>query len=680
MDLTITSSVQYVPRVGPMMAKRLEKLDIKTVEDLLWYAPFRYNDFSLTVPIASVQPGETVTIRGTVDSMVNLTTKKGKRIQRATVSDESGSIAVIWFNQPFLTKFIVPGQTISLSGTIGWFGSDKTLSSPEYELPSIQGSLHTGRLVPVYPETGGVSSKWLRSRIAYVLDAVANTVSDCLPESIKDRFSLLDLPQALRSVHFPETKEEAASARHRLAFDELLIWQLRSHLARRMWDTSKRAKPLTLPTRDIASVIASLPFVLTADQTSALKEILEDITRSRPMNRLLIGDVGSGKTVVAAIAMYVALRNGFSSALMAPTEILAQQHFSTIQKLFAPFSLPVSLVTAATRGKRDKIAPIGVRLFIGTHALLSDKKSMGNLGLVVIDEQQRFGVSQRSVLLKQTRRLTPHLLTMTATPIPRTMARVLFGNLDLSILSTLPLGRKKVTTWVVPTKKRDGAYSWITKTIATTNGQAFIICPLIEESESLSSVKAVTTEFTKLKKVFPTLRLGLLHGRLKHAEKTRVLEAFRKHTIDILVATPVVEVGIDVPNATIMMIEAADRFGLGQLHQLRGRAGRGVLQSYCLLFTEMEDDQVLTRLRAMETIHSGPELSEVDLKLRGPGELFGTRQHGIPSLKIARLSDTETIEASGRARDLLTAADPELSSTPLLREKAQKGTIGTGHD
>ncbi len=684
MDLTLDTSVQYVPRVGPARAKLLKKLGIETVKDLLYYIPFRYDDFSLISPIDRVQPGETVTVNGVVTAFKNAFTKSGKKLQEVRVSDETGTLDVIWFNQPFLARVLPVGTQIRLAGSIGWFSHKLVMTSPSYEIGS---SLHTGRLVPIYSETEGISSKWLRGRIAFVLEQALKSIVDALPD-----FQHMPLTQAIQAVHFPQTKNQAALAHRRLAFDELFFLQLRAWQERRIWENSKKSYPCLIDKNEITKLINTLPFSLTDDQTTTVDEILTDLTRAYPMNRLLEGDVGAGKTVVAMIAMYVAHRNGLQSVLMAPTQILAEQHYATIKGFLEPFGVQVGLMTGSTKHNsptpsksNPTLPPLTLRggeeglILIGTHALLSEKIRFKRLGLVVIDEQQRFGVMQRWALEKVTKRgKTPHLLTMTATPIPRTVARTILGNLDLSILATIPDGRKKVKTWVVPNEKREKAYHWITNQINEHSSQTFIICPLIEESETLATVKSAKAEFDRLKSVFGKFRLGLLHGRMKAKEKSSVLEDFRKNKIQILVATPVVEVGIDIPNATIMLIEAADRFGLSGLHQLRGRVGRGELQSYCLLFTENSDERTLKRLKAMETTHSGPILAELDLSLRGPGELFGTRQHGIPELKIARFSDSELISETRKAVYSLVRRDPNLSSFPLLREKLEESTITNG--
>lgn len=665
--MELSTPIQEVYMVGPTYGKRLTKLGIETVEDLLCHFPHRYEDYSLISKINQVQPGETVTIRGVVNQIKNEYTKSGKKIQKAFVTDETGSIEIVWFNQPFLVKTIKVGEWYSLSGKADWFGHKVVLVSPEYESQKTE-LIHTGRLVPIYPETYGVSSKWLRSRIAPLIRECSNNLLEYLPSSIVEKNDLIDYKSAICQIHFPDNKNLAELAKRRLAFDELFLIQLVSLKRKSEWSKEVVGQTLFIDQEKTLALINSLPFKLTNAQKTATKEILSDLAQSKPMNRLLEGDVGSGKTVVATIAMYVAYLNGLQSVLMAPTEILAFQHFYTISTIFNPFGLKVRLRTG---GRKDKG---NFDILVGTHALLSEGFPVAKVGLVVIDEQHRFGVEQRAKL----RRIgvNPHLLTMTATPIPRTVALTLYGELDLSFLDEMPKGRMRVKTWVVPPEKRNGAYEWIRKHVKDTCEQAFIICPLIEESETLTSVRAATKEYERLQKeIFPDLRLGLLHGKMKSKEKEKVLADFRAGNLDILVATPVVEVGIDIPNATIMMIEAAERFGLAQLHQLRGRVGRGALQSYCLLFTESSSPKTLKRLKAMEKMYIGAELADLDLKIRGPGEIYGTRQHGIPDLRVASLTDLILIEKTRSAAQEFINKDPTLSQFPILRQKLERFTI-----
>jgi len=696
MELSLTSPIQYVPGVGPAKARLLEKLGIGTVEDLLFYVPFRYNDFSLTSPIDNAQVGEVVTLRTRVASMKSFVTKNGKKIQQAILNDDTGTINAVWFNQPYLVRVILPGSEVNVAGEVSWFGRKRTLVSPQYEIMTQDDAhtLHTGRLVPVYPETAGITSKWLRGRIHFVLTRLLSSVRDRLPEPLRTEHRLMDLREALSAVHFPKDRTAADNARRRLSFDEMFLILLRAYRNRRQRETTQHASRIPSDQNAIDLFIRSLPFTLTDDQTRTVGEILTDMNRTVPMNRLLVGDVGAGKTVVAAVAMYAAAMRKFRSVLMAPTEILAKQHFQTISSYLSPMGVRIGLFTGSTGKKKQKrengdaqtrfsISDDAPDILVGTHALLSESVPFRNVGLTIIDEQQRFGVAQRTKLrMKGKRTVTPHLLTMTATPIPRTVALTLYGNLDLSMLTMMPKGRKPVTTWVVPNTKREGAYQWIREQVTKTATQAFIVCPLIEESETLTSVRAASHEYERLsREVFSRLRLGLLHGRMKEHAKDTVLTAFRIRMLDILVTTPVVEVGIDITNATIMLIEAAERFGLAQLHQLRGRVGRGDLPSYCLLFTEHDDEQTLVRLKALEKTHSGPVLAQIDLTLRGPGEIFGTKQHGIPALKVARFSDTSLIEETQRAVASVTRHDPDLSDHPDLRDMLERSTIpGSSQD
>jgi len=668
--MNLKDRIEKLALVGPTYGKKLEKLNIETIEDLIFHFPFRYDDFSLISPIGRVQAGETVTICGQIQEIVNEYTRGGKKIQKAIVSDSSGSLEIVWFNQPFLVRTFRVGKSYNFSGKVDWFGRQKVFVSPDYELQKSGTSIHTGRLVPVYPETFGVSSKWLRSRIKTALELLGEEIKEFLPLKIIKNENLLPEKEAIFQIHFPDSKVEAEKARERLAFDELFLLQLAALKRKKDWQKKTLGKKFSVDQEKVLDFIAKLPFELTQAQKKVLKEILADLGKTKPMNRLLQGDVGSGKTVVAAAAAYVCFLNGWQTLFMAPTEILANQHYQTLKILLEPLGIPLELITSS---KKTKVSTNKTKVSIGTHALLYQKFEQEKIGLVVVDEQHRFGVEQRKLLAKKGG--SPHFLTMTATPIPRTIALSLFGDLDLSRLDEMPQGRLRVKTWVVPQEKRQDAYQWIRSQVKDSQKQAFIICPFIEESESLSSVKAAKKEFELLSQViFPDLKLGLLHGRVKAKEKEQVLGGFRAGKIDILVATPVVEVGIDIPKATIMVIEAADRFGLAQLHQLRGRVGRSQWQSYCFLFTENENPQVLNRLKTMEHTHIGMELAEIDLKLRGPGEIYGTKQHGFPDLRVASFTDLVLIQKTRLAAESVLK---QRVFSPKLKTRLQKYKIET---
>jgi len=672
--MNLQAPITTAGRIYKLFARRLEKLEIKTFKDFLYHIPFRYDDYSLISKINRVQPGEVVTIQGVVSEIKNEFTKNFKRLQKAEIADDSGSIEVVWFNQPYLTKVIHRNDKISLSGKIDWFLRKLVIQSPEYEIIYSASTIHTGRLVPVYPETKGVTSKWLRRQIYNLIEMNKSQFTEYLPDSIIANHSLMAINKAIEQIHFPQTLENAEKSRQRLAFDELFLLQISAMERKSNWNRNLRSNSFSVNKfkSEIDKFLTKLPFTLTNAQKRVIEEIFKDLEKTKPMNRLLEGDVGSGKTVVSTIAMFLSYLNGFQSVLMAPTEILAQQHFKTISQLLTPFKIKVGF---ATGSQKTKIKDFDV--MVGTHAVLEKGINFNKLGLVVIDEQQRFGVEQRAIIRSKGK--NPHLLTMTATPIPRTIALTLYGDLDLSILDEMPHGRKEIKTWLVPAEKRENAYSWIEKQInppaGGTKSQAFIVCPFIEESETMQTVKAASKEFENLKNnVFKNLKLGLLHGKMKAKEKENALNKFRNGKIDILVATPVVEVGIDIPNATIIVIEASERFGLAQLHQLRGRVGRGDKQSYCLLFTESLNPQTLERLKAMEKHNVGSELAELDLKLRGPGEIYGTAQHGRKMLKIASFSDFDLIKKVGKEAEKIF---PDLKKYPRLIEKIKSINIKT---
>lgn len=639
--MQLESPVSDLPFVGPAYQKKLAKLEIFNIKDLLDHIPHRYLDFSKTVKIRDARVNEIITISGVVNSFRNQFTKSGKRMQIGSVEDETGKIIVLWFNQPFLIRALYPGAEVSLSGTVSWFAGKPALISPEFEIRK-KGipTTHTGKISGVYPETKGLSSKWIRSRIKMSLSKINLDQLEYLPTKIIQENNLAKLDKAYIDIHFPKKESDYLKAKRRLAFDELLHLHIESLIKRKKWQEKTKSYKIEANDDILKNYRKSLPFALTDSQKKVIAEIKNDLSKSYPMNRLLQGDVGSGKTVVATAAIYMAYKSGYKSLIMAPTQILADQHFKEIERLLKSKSASRGIKISLVTGARNKKIKEDADIFVGTHALINQTKKIKNIAVIVIDEQHKFGVEQRESLLQK--KIVPHVLTMTATPIPRTVALTLYGDQELSILDEIPGDRKKVTTWVVPPKKNKGAYEWVKKQIKENKSQVFWICPLIEESEAetMKDIKSVKVEFENLKKVFPKLRLGLLHGRMKDKEKSEVLGDFRSRRIDILVSTPVVEVGIDVPNATIMAIEDSQRFGLAQLHQLRGRVGRGDKKSYCLLFSNHKTP----RLEAMTKTHSGFELSELDLKLRGPGEVFGLRQSGFSELKIASWTDAKLIK------------------------------------
>lgn len=643
--MKLTDPVSDLPLIGPSYEKKLEKLGIKTIKDLLTHIPHRYLDFSKTVKISDARVGEIITVSGVVNSFRNQFTKSGRQMQIGSIEDETGKLMVLWFNQSYLIRALYPGAVISLSGTLSWFAGKPALVSPEFEIKK-KGvpTTHTGKITGVYPETKGLSSKWLRSRIKMALQRIKLSDIEYLNQNILKKYNLIKLDKAYLDIHFPKNEKDYIKAKRRLAFDELLKLQQESLEKKKAWRSETAGFKVIADRGQIIEFTKTLPFELTKSQKKVIDEIRSDFKKDYPMNRLLQGDVGSGKTVVAAVAIYMSHLSGFKSIIMAPTQILARQHFDVLRQYFKNLKINVELVTSG-----NKLLNKSSDIYVGTHALIHRKESLKNVSLVIIDEQHKFGVTQREILSKHTK--VPHTLTMTATPIPRTVAQTLYGDQELSILTEIPGNRQKVTTWIVPPEKREGAYKWLNLQLTTYNSQLFWICPLIDESdaETMKDIKSVKKEYGNLKIVFDKLKLGLMHGRMKEKEKNQILKKFQNKKIDIMVSTPVVEVGIDIPNATIMVIESAQRFGLAQLHQLRGRVGRGKKKSYCLLFSE----NLTPRLEAMTKTHSGFELSELDLKLRGPGEVFGIKQSGLTELKIANWTDTKLIKQTRDVAKLL---------------------------
>lgn len=684
-DTPLTS----IPAISHYYLVRLKRLGIESIRDLLFHFPSRYEDYSVTKQISDLLPNEKATIEGIVKTFkAGRTFHKKMFLADATIADDSGSIRIVWFNQKFVAQMVKPGIHIRVSGKVSVDKHGLHFANPAFERAE-RDETHTGRLVPVYPETSGLTSKFFRWQIGEILKKHLKGIPDFIPEDILARLHLPSLARALTYIHFPKKLDEAILAEKRFAFDEMLLVQLKSLLAKSSWDTA-RAIPFPDAERDAKPFLNSLPFPLTGAQSRAAQEILADLTQGKPMNRLLNGDVGSGKTAVAAIACKAVASEDFQTTILAPTEVLARQHFETFSKLFSHTEIKIALLTQAYQildGQAVSRATIlsalksgMIHILIGTHAVIQKDIRFKNLAFVVVDEQHRFGVAQRAYLQEQTKNIndglsdtTPHLLSMTATPIPRTLALAYFGNLELSLLDEMPKSRKPIITKIARNNAdRAKVYDFIRKHIHEGR-QAFIILPLVEESEALADVKAATVERDHLaKEIFPDLSIGLLHGRLKSKEKEKVMRDFKEKKYHILVATAVVEVGIDVPNATIMLIEDAERFGLSQLHQFRGRVGRGEHQSYCFLFPGENGSVENARLQILEKTTNGFEIAEEDLKLRGPGSFFGIRQSGLPDVAMENLANVKLVKISRDEAEILLKKDPSLSSFPLLRDELSR--------
>lgn len=664
----LDSTVTRLPGIKTGYARRMANLGVLTIGDMLALYPRRYDDYRSLKTINQLEYGEEVTIIGTVWDTRARETRRGGTVITSTLSDGTATIQATWFNQPWLTDKLKAGNQIVISGTVDEYLGRLVFQSPEWE-PLDRHLIHTGRLVPVYPLTQGITQKWLRSLMKRTVDYWTQRLPDHLPQANRERLELPPLDQAVRQIHFPDTWDSLEAARRRLAFDEFLLIQLGVLRQRREW-RSQPGRPVAGDEGLLQDFVASLPFALTNAQHKVLGEIIDDLRQPVPMSRLLQGDVGSGKTVVALAAMLVTAADGGQSALMAPTEILAEQHYRSITQLIENSQLArgdarfaVRLLTGSTpAAERDaiyqEIADGQARLVVGTHALIQGTVAFNDLRLAIIDEQHRFGVQQRAAL--RDKGYNPHVLVMSATPIPRSLALTLYGDLDLSVIDEMPPGRQTIITrWLTPLE-RERAYSFV-RTQIEQGRQAFIICPLVEESEKVEAKSAVEEHARLQQEIFPDLKLGLLHGRMKAEEKDAVMKQFRNGELHILVSTAVVEVGIDVPNASVMLVEGANRFGLAQLHQFRGRVGRGEHQSYCLLLADATTADAEARLRVISETNDGFKLAEEDLKLRGPGEFFGTRQSGLPDIKLAKLSDTRLLEMARNEARHLFESDPELS-------------------
>ncbi|OGH84586.1 MAG: ATP-dependent DNA helicase RecG [Candidatus Magasanikbacteria bacterium RIFOXYA2_FULL_44_8] len=703
--MNLDTPVSALTRVGKTTTRHLSRLGIATAGDLLYWFPFRYEDFSRTAKISDLREGDSVTVRGKIELIGNKRSwKRGKNITECLVSDDTGSLRVIWFGQPFLIKNLQPGDEVFLSGKVKVDMLGPQLASPSYEKTNKNAIAHPARLVSIYPTTDGLTQKQIRFLISQVVD-LAKNIPEWVPDNILDSADLIPLADALRGIHFPVDDKDLHAATERLKFDELFLLQLQAEKSR-LELTKKNAPVLKFFENEIKDFVAGLPFTLTKTQKISAWEILQDLGRLYPMNRMLSGDVGSGKTVVAALALYDTVLNGYQAVFMAPTEILAMQHYQTLSKILGN-KIKIGLLTnsqqivpggiieegwsLAKKKKQiaDQINSGDLQVAIGTHALLSDKIEFTKLGLVIVDEQHRFGVEQRKTIKSKGEHA--HFLSMTATPIPRSLALTLYGDLELSAITELPTGRKKILTRLVEAAKRSAAYDFIRAQVK--NGrQVFVVCPLIEEKDvdgdafvpinyfTDNDKKTVMSEYEKLsQKIFPDLRVGYLHGKLpakggsafgrKSPNKTQIMEDFKNGKIDVLVATSVVEVGVDIPNASVMMIEGAERFGLAQLHQFRGRVGRSVHQSYCFLFTNMNGQKIMERLRFFEANHDGFRLAEKDLELRGPGEVYGTTQSGMMNLRLAKLTDIAIVK---KAREAAKIVVGDFERYPACRARFKK--------
>ena len=669
----LNTSILSVSGIGPQRAKALGKLGIGTLRDLISWFPRKYDDRTRKVRIADLVPGETACVAAMVAATPTIAhIRKGMDLVKVRAVDESGVLDVTFFNQTWLKNNLQVGQTYIFCGKAEGNLLRRQMASPIVEKED-QREL-TGRIVPIYPLTAGVSQLVLQRSIRQGLDACAAILPDILPDEVRREHHLCRIGYAYENIHFPENAEALDLARRRLAFEELFLFTIGLQRLRR-----RREVVRTTPCADVdmQPFYDALPFSLTDAQRRCVEDAIRDMRSGGAMNRLCQGDVGSGKTMVAAGSVYFAVKNGLQAALMAPTEILAQQHYAGLAPLMERLGIRCALLTGSTSAKTKRtiaaqLAAGEIDFAIGTHALITEGVEFANLGLVVTDEQHRFGVAQRTALAEKGRH--PHILVMSATPIPRTLALILYGDLDVSIIDRLPPGRQPIETYSVPGSYHQRVYNFIRKLVAQGR-QAYIVCPMVEVNDELPDERKAVTEYAKMlqSEVFPDLRVAYVHGKMKPKEKDAVMAAFASHETDILVSTTVIEVGVDVPNAAIMVVENAERFGLSQLHQLRGRVGRGQHQSYCILISDNQNEETRARLKVMTKTADGFKIAEEDLRLRGPGDFFGARQHGLPGLRIADIGcDTKLLQEAQQAALSLLERDPELRGHPATAERVEE--------
>ncbi|MDB0438262.1 DNA helicase RecG [Clostridioides difficile] len=635
--LDLYKDVQYVKGIGPKKACKLNKLGIFTLKDLLYYFPRQFEDRNNLKKIAQLENDEKATIKAVISSINTFSPKEGMTLTKIDVKDETGSAKLVFFNKTYIKNTFRPGDSILVFGKVKKRFNNLELTSCELEYLT-NSPKNTCRFMPVYQLTYGVTNKDIMSIIKTVLEDKELIIQEYMPQRIIEKYRLCNIDFAVRNIHSPSNKESLKIALYRVVFEELLILQLGLFVFKSGRNKENGIKFTT--SESLKNIISSLPFKLTKAQNRALDEIINDMNSDKIMNRLVQGDVGSGKTVVALLALTNCVLNGYQGALMAPTEILAGQHYISLTETLKDFGINVGLLIGSLTKKQkdivlEQIKNNEIDILIGTHALIEDKVEFNNIGLVITDEQHRFGVMQRSRL--SLKGINPDILVMTATPIPRTLALILYGDLDISIIDELPPGRQPIETLAIEKSKRDRAYNNLVRREVESGRQVYIVCPLVEESEAIEAKSAVELVEELRAEYFSDLRLGLLHGKMKSSEKDEVMSNFKNKEIDILVSTTVIEVGVNVPNATLMIIENAERFGLAQLHQLRGRVGRGSHKSYCVLIYDSKTDVCRQRMSIMEETNDGFRISEKDLEIRGPGEFFGTRQHGLPELKVANL-------------------------------------------